>query len=166
MVASFADLYAGKLVAALDRQHPRDLFDVRLLLTNEGIDDDLREAFIVYVLSHNRPMHEVLSGRKKSLAEEYEQGFVGMTEEPVAIDELIAVQDVMIKLLLGDMPERHKEFLVGFELGRPNWSLLNIPHASTLPAVRWRQRNLETLEAEQRAKLVENLERVLGKNSS
>ena len=28
-VVSFEDLFAGKLVAALDRQHPRDLFDVR-----------------------------------------------------------------------------------------------------------------------------------------
>jgi hypothetical protein len=26
------DLYAGKLCAALDRQHPRDLFDVQILL--------------------------------------------------------------------------------------------------------------------------------------
>jgi predicted nucleotidyltransferase component of viral defense system len=31
-VVSFDDLYAGKLVAALDRQHPRDFFDVRWLL--------------------------------------------------------------------------------------------------------------------------------------
>ena len=60
-VVSFADLYAGKIVAALDRQHPRDLFDVRDLLANEGIDDDLRKAFIVYILSHNRPMAEVLA---------------------------------------------------------------------------------------------------------
>ena len=35
-VVSFADLYAGKIVAAFDRQHPRDLFDVRGLLANEG----------------------------------------------------------------------------------------------------------------------------------
>ena len=41
-VVSFPDLFAGKLVAALDRQHPRDLFDVHDLLTNEGIDDGLR----------------------------------------------------------------------------------------------------------------------------
>jgi predicted nucleotidyltransferase component of viral defense system len=40
-VVSFADLYAGKIVAALDRQHPRDLFDVKLLLAKEGIDDEL-----------------------------------------------------------------------------------------------------------------------------
>jgi predicted nucleotidyltransferase component of viral defense system len=39
-VVSFPDLYAGKIVAALDRQHPRDLFDVRGLLANEGISDD------------------------------------------------------------------------------------------------------------------------------
>jgi len=31
------DLYAGKICAALDRQHPRDLFDVHLLLKNEGL---------------------------------------------------------------------------------------------------------------------------------
>jgi predicted nucleotidyltransferase component of viral defense system len=55
-VVSFADLYGGKIVAALDRQHPRDLFDVRELLANEGIDETLRRAFLVYLLSHNRPM--------------------------------------------------------------------------------------------------------------
>ena len=43
-VVSFADLYAGKIVAALDRQHPRDLFDVRDLLANEGISDELLEG--------------------------------------------------------------------------------------------------------------------------
>lgn len=59
-IVSFADLYAGKIVAALDRQHPRDFFDIRDLLANEGIDDDLRKAFVIYLLSHNRPMAEVL----------------------------------------------------------------------------------------------------------
>jgi len=52
-VVSFPDLYAGKIVAALDRQHPRDLFDVRGLLVNEGIDDRLRKAFLVYLLRWN-----------------------------------------------------------------------------------------------------------------
>jgi predicted nucleotidyltransferase component of viral defense system len=46
-IVSFADLYAGKIVAALDRQHPRDLFDVRDLLANEGVTDDLRQAFML-----------------------------------------------------------------------------------------------------------------------
>jgi predicted nucleotidyltransferase component of viral defense system len=59
-VVSFPDLYGGKIVAALDRQHPRDLFDVRDLFAKEGIDDKVRKAFIVYLLSHDRPMAEVL----------------------------------------------------------------------------------------------------------
>ena len=65
-VVSFADLYAGKIVAALDRQHPRDLFDVRDLFANEGIDDDLRRAFVVYLLSHGRPMFEVLKAFRRT----------------------------------------------------------------------------------------------------
>jgi hypothetical protein len=44
-VVSFPDLYGGKIVAALDRQHPRDLFDVRDLIAKEGIDDKTRKAF-------------------------------------------------------------------------------------------------------------------------
>ena len=45
-VISFADLFAGKIAAALDRQHPRDLFDVHQLLENEGITDEIRETLI------------------------------------------------------------------------------------------------------------------------
>lgn len=60
-VVSAADLYAGKIVAALDRQHPRDLFDVRDLLAHEGISAELRRAFLVYVISHNRTMAEILA---------------------------------------------------------------------------------------------------------
>ena len=55
-VVDFADLYAGKIVAALDRQHPRDLFDIRDLLAKEGIDDRLRKAF-VGVFGQPQPSH-------------------------------------------------------------------------------------------------------------
>jgi predicted nucleotidyltransferase component of viral defense system len=80
-VVSFADLYAGKIVAALDRQHPRDLFDVRDLLANEGISGKLRKAFIVYLVSHNRPMSEILEPKRLDIAPEFERGFEGMTRE-------------------------------------------------------------------------------------
>ena len=36
-VLALEDVYGGKLVAALDRQHPRDLFDVMQLFRHEGI---------------------------------------------------------------------------------------------------------------------------------
>lgn len=88
-IVSFADLYAGKIVAALDRQHPRDLFDVRDLLAREGIDQALRRAFVVYLISHNRPMSEVLAPTRKDISGEFERGFQGMTEEPVALIDLL-----------------------------------------------------------------------------
>jgi predicted nucleotidyltransferase component of viral defense system len=160
-VVSFADLYAGKIVAALDRQHPRDLFDVRDLLANEGINHDLRCAFVVYLLSHNRPMAEILAPARKSIADEFQRGFDGMTTLPVTVEDLITAREAMITSMVRQMPEVHRRFLLSFERGEPDWPLLDIPGAQALPAVRWRQRNLDTLSAKKRALLKSQLEAVL-----
>lgn len=160
-VVSFPDLYAGKILAALDRQHPRDFFDVRDLLANEGVDDALREAFIVYLLGHNRPMGLTLSGRRKDLTAEYKNGFVGMTGIPVSMDDLMATRTDLIDIIIGGMPEKHKRFLIGFESGNPDWSLLGVAHASGLPAVLWRRQNLDTLSSGERDTLVSRLRRSL-----
>jgi len=160
-VVSFADLYAGKIVAALDRQHPRDLFDVRDLLAHEGISDELRRAFLVYLISHNRPMAEVLAPTRKPLAEEFARGFVGMTQEPVALADLEAAREAIIAAMIADMPDAHRHFLVGFKRGQPDWELLGIPEAQRLPAVLWKQRNLDRLIADKRSDLADALERAL-----
>lgn len=159
-LVSFADLYGGKIVAALDRQHPRDLFDIRDLLANEGISDELRRAFIVYLLSHDRPMHEVLAPKLKDIAQEYERGFVGMTETPVELGELLSARQALIDEIVGRMPEEHRDFLISFERGEPEWPLLGLEWAGKLPAVKWRQINLEKLSTSERAKLVAALEKV------
>ena len=117
LVVSRDDLYAGKLVAALDRQHPRDLFDVRDLLANEGISDTLRQAFLVYILSHNRPAAEVLAPKRKDIEQEFQNNFVGMTTAPVRIEDLIAAREQMIEIVVGQMPQEHREFLIGVEQG-------------------------------------------------
>ncbi len=160
-VLSFADLYAGKFVAALDRQHPRDFFDTRELLATEGIDDTLRRTFLVYLVSHSRPMHEVLAARRKDMTVEFNRGFVGMTEEPVTLDELVAAREALIASVVGQMPQAHKKFLVSFVRGKPDWSQIGLPGAANLPAVKWRQLNLDKLTAERRAAEVADLEKVL-----
>lgn len=162
-VVSFADLYAGKIVAALDRQHPRDLFDIKHLLANEGIDDALRAAFIVYLLSHNRPMSEVLGGKPKDRSDEFLRNFAGMTDEPVKVEELYAARARLVDTVVAGMPEAHRRFLVSFESGAPDWKLLAVPNAGKLPAIKWRQQNLDKLEKNKRAELVAGLEKVLGK---
>jgi len=165
-VVSFADLYAGKLVAALDRQHPRDLFDVRDLLANEGINDELRKAFVVYILSHNRPMSEVLAPARLDVGQEFARGFDGIAETPVTLDDLYKTREVFIAELVGKMPDEHRRFLLTFEEGRPDWSLLDLPGAEKLPAVQWRVQNLAKIEARKREKLIEDLRRALGMGAS
>lgn len=160
-VVSFADLYGGKIVAALDRQHPRDLFDMRDLLAREGIDDALRRAFIVYLLSHDRPMHEVLSARRKDIATEYERSFAGMTDQPVTLDALLEAREATIQAVVANMPDDHRRFLIGFERGEPDWALLGLENVADLPAIRWRQQNLDKLTPEARGHLVDSLVRVL-----
>lgn len=164
-VVSFADLYAGKIVAALDRQHPRDLFDVRGLLASEGIDDLLRRAFIVYLISHNRPMSEVLAPARKDITEEFLRGFEGMTDKPVNREELEAAREALIAEIVVNMPTDHRRFLISFEQGEPEWALLGVPGAPELPAVLWRQKNLDTLSAEKRKALVARLKEVLAEKS-
>lgn len=160
-LVSFADLYGGKIVAALDRQHPRDFFDVRDLLANEGIDEALRRAFIVYLVSHDGRMSEVLAPKRKDIAAEFTRGFAGMTDEPVALGELIAAREALIADIVGKMPEAHRRFLVSFKRGEPDWTLLSLDGAAELPAVKWRAQNLDKLEARERAAQVSSLEKVL-----
>ena len=83
-VLSTADIYGGKICAALDRQHPRDFFDLKLLLENEGLTDEIRRAFVVYLASHDRPMHELLKPKWKDIKAVFEKEFKGMTLEPAA----------------------------------------------------------------------------------
>lgn len=78
-LVSFTDPYAGKLVAALDRQHPRDLFDVSELFANEGIDSRTRRPFLAYLIRHDRPIAEVLEARPKHLRAPFRTEFDGMT---------------------------------------------------------------------------------------
>ena len=158
---SFADLYAGKIVAALDRQYPRDLFDVRDLMANEGIGDNLRKACVVYLLSHNRPMAEVLAPTRKDIAQEFERGFRGMIETLVTVEELIEAREQIIAAIVGNMPQAHKDMLISFQAGEPDWSLLDVPNVEHLPAIRWRMQNLAKLDQKRRVELLEHLKTVL-----
>ena len=156
-VASFADLYAGKIVAALDRQHPRDLFDVRELLANEGIGHALREALVAYLVSHSRPMIELLAPRRRDIRDEFERGFRGMTEEPLDLGDLLATRELLIRTIVEAMPEEHRRVLVSLEAGDPEWTLLARPEIENLPAVQWRLRNLATLAGQRRREMASSL---------
>ncbi|MGC1304045.1 MAG: nucleotidyl transferase AbiEii/AbiGii toxin family protein [Caulobacteraceae bacterium] len=160
-LVSFADLYAGKMVAALDRQHPRDLFDVRDLLANEGLTRPLIDAFLVYLVSHNRPMAEVLAPNRKDLAEEFERNFVGMTSEPVALAALVQAREDLIAGLHAALTDTDRRFLMSVKSGAPDWAMVGLPQAAALPAVQWRLQNLAGLPLARRQALADRLQEVL-----
>jgi hypothetical protein len=91
----------------------------------------------------------------------FEHGFSGMTREPIELADLLVARKNLIKIIVGGMSQDHREFLISFERGQPDWNLLGLPAAANLPAVRWRQDNLNKVSAEKRALLVERLETVL-----
>ncbi len=112
-VLSFEDLYGGKICAALDRQHPRDLFDIQCLFENEGLTGSLRKTFIVYLLSHSRPIHEVLKPNELDIKEVYEKEFMGMvTQGDSSLEDLLSSRKRIIEEINFGVPsnEVKKQF--------------------------------------------------------
>jgi hypothetical protein len=144
-LVSLEDMYGGKLVAAMDRQHPRDLFDVMQLFAHEGITPSIRQAFVVYLASHNRPVHEVLFPAKHDITQEYERTFRGMTTDPVTLEDLLTARDRMMRELQQGLDTRERNFLISLTRNKPDWNQLDIPHLAQLPAIRWKLQNLGQL---------------------
>jgi hypothetical protein len=106
-------------------------------------------------------MAEVLAVRPKDISAEFVAGFQGMTAQPVTVEELIAARTALTDSIVTNMRQAHRQFLVSFESGAPDWTLLDVPRADRLPAVKWRQQNLAKLARNKRIALVAQLEAVL-----
>ncbi len=145
-VLATSELYGSKLVAAMDRQHPRDLFDVRGLFEHGGLTAQVVECFVCYLAGHNRPVHEVLFSRDQDMAAAFENEFAGMTRIPVTLTELEAVRRRLKKELPGALTGDQRKFLLGLVVGEPDWQLMRCPHLSQLPAIRWKLQNLAKLK--------------------
>jgi predicted nucleotidyltransferase component of viral defense system len=156
-----ADLYGGKLCAALDRQHPRDLFDVKLLLEGVGITQEIRRAFVVYLAGHNRPMNELLNPNIKDISETFETQFVGMTTDPVSLGALVEIQRQLPEELVTQLDDDERAFLLSMKRGDPDWTRLGFDHLEQLPALQWKLQNIRTMRREKHRQMVERLERIL-----
>lgn len=159
-LVSFEDIYGGKICAALDRQHPRDLYDIAKLYENEGLTDDLFRAFLVYAASSKRPLCELLNPNLSDLSTIYATQFIGMTKEKTPLEELEAARLQLIADIQSRLNGNTAVFLRGLQKGKPDFSLINLPDAANLPAIKWKLLNIEKFmdknpsrHAEQTAKL-------------
>jgi predicted nucleotidyltransferase component of viral defense system len=142
-----AELYGSKLVAAMDRQHPRDLFDVHGLYAGDGLAKEVVDCFVCYLAGHNRPVHEVLFARPLDIAAAFTNEFAGMAREPVALDELLAVRERLRAELPVALSPEHRRFLVSLVEADPDWTAAPCPHLSEMPAIQWKLQNLRKLRS-------------------
>ena len=150
-----AELYGSKLVAAMDRQHPRDIFDVRGLYQTIGLTADVVECFVCYLAGHNRPVHEVLFSNDADLTAPFENEFVGMTQNTISLAELQKVRAKLKKELPAKLTDTHRQFLIGLVSGEPDWRLMKCPHLQKLSAIQWKLQNLARLKKSNPAKFAQ-----------
>jgi predicted nucleotidyltransferase component of viral defense system len=151
-VVSFAELFGGKICAALDRQHPRDLFDVKLLLDGEGLTSEVRQGVIAGLLSHPRPFDELLRPVAKDQAKTFATQFDGMALIPFSYDDHRATLARLVGDLHAGLTDNDRRLLMGFMDGAPDWQLFPLPDLERLPAVQWKLENIRKLKAANPAK--------------
>ena len=163
-VVSMAEIFGGKICAALDRQHPRDLFDVKLLLENEGLTEEIKYGFLVALISHMRPINELLNPTFIDQRNAFETQFSGMSDIPFSYEEFEKTREELISQIISKLTLEDKRFLVSFKEADPIWEFFNVEKARELPAVRWKLQNIERLKRENPKKhsdLVKTLDKVL-----
>lgn len=143
-VLASAEVYAGKALAALDRQHPRDLFDIWVRGKNGGYTSSELDLFAIYLAGHNRPPHEILAGRNKPLRALYSSSLVGMTAEHLpSVEDLDATRHQLRRDVLERLSADARSILTSFFAASPIWDALPFAGLERLPALQWKLQNLE-----------------------
>lgn len=159
---SLADCFGGKLVAALDRQHPRDLFDVMILFENEGITQEIRHSFLTHLMAHNRPIHEILNPRLKDIQEDFEKQFDGMSDEDVKLDDLLIAREKLVLEINQDITEKEKSFLLSFHNKTPNWKNCWDSKIQKFPATIRKLENLGKMTEKNHEKYIKHIKKHFG----
>jgi len=151
-VASHPDIFGGKICAALDRQHPRDLFDVKQLFELGGITEAIKEGVIAAILSHNRPIHEILNPNFSEQKTVFDSQFYGMTLKPFSYQDYEDTRIKLVSEINGLLTDNDKKLLLSFKSGNPDWNLSKISALPNLPAVKWKLQNIHKLQANDKKK--------------
>lgn len=147
-------LYGGKIAAALSRQHPRDLFDVKYMDVPLG---NCREGLIFCLLGSDRPIHESLAPSFIDQHDAMANQFDGMTDIPFTYEEFEATRSKLVDDVKTIMTEADRMFLVSFESGQPEWEGYEFEYFKNYPSVQWKLLNLQKLAKQNPQKLAEEV---------
>ena len=160
-VVDKGQLFGGKICAALDRQHPRDLFDVKYLLENEGFTENIKTGFLYGLIGSDRPYHEIIRPNMLDQRETMRTKFEGMSEEPFTYGDFEATRDKLIKTIHASLTDKDRAFILGVKNLTPDWSIYDFER---FPAVQWKLKHLQTLkdaDPEKHLRLYAELEKKL-----
>ncbi|MDE3016590.1 MAG: nucleotidyl transferase AbiEii/AbiGii toxin family protein [Pseudomonadota bacterium] len=141
-VVPIGQLYGGKICAALDRQHPRDLFDVKYLLANEGFSEDVKKGFLLCLLASDRPIRELITPNFQDQRSVLANQFAGMTTEDFTYDEYEQVRERLTRIVRESLTKRDRDFLLSVKNLTPDWSIHDFER---FPSVQWKLLNLRKL---------------------
>lgn len=161
-IVPLTQLYGGKIAAALSRQHPRDLFDVKYM--NVPIAD-CREGLIFCLLGSDRPIHESFAPSLIDQRAAMVNQFDGMTDIPFTYEEFEQTRSKLIEDVNTLMTDEDKRFLVSFEKGDPQWTGYEFEYFKEFPSVKWKLMNLAKLSKLNPQKLTieaKKLEKIFG----
>lgn len=154
-VVPMSQLMGGKIVAALDRQHPRDLFDVKLLLENEGLNSAYVKGLMFGILSSNRPVHELLDPALEDQSQVLEDQFTGMSAVPFTYEQYEQTRRLLLHEIFSRISENEKALLTSFTAGEPVWEAYDF---SAFPSVKWKLQNIQNLRKQHPSKFAKQLD--------
>jgi predicted nucleotidyltransferase component of viral defense system len=157
---AYQELYAGKLNAAVDRQHPRDIFDMYLYWQKNKTLKDLIDCFVAYIAQNKRSFSELLEPNELDITRIYETDFVGMTTEKISLDTLVGFRKMLFAEIKKVLNVKHKLFLISFMQNKPDWSLLPFSHLQAMPAIQWKLQNIAEMSAVKNKTEIRKLEKI------
>ena len=154
------ELLAGKLVAMLDRQHPRDIFDMMCFMEEQPSLEILRDPLMGYLLQAGCSFSEVLNPNLKNIEEVFHSSFQGMTRKTVALQDLVKCRATIIKKLPAILGCEFEEFLISLLERKPKWKLLPYKNIEDYPGIRWKVLNINKMSAEKVRKELQSIKAV------
>ena len=145
-VISQGELYGGKICADLERQHPRDLFDIHILMNEKGIDEEIRLGFIATLLCCRKPLNEVLNPRFTDISSRFDGQFSGLSEHKFTYECFDKTRRDLVATIHRFLSIQDKAFLMSFKSGDPDWTLCPVAGIDSLPAVQWKLLNIQKLK--------------------
>lgn len=142
-VVPIGQLFGGKIVAALDRQHPRDLFDIKYMLEKESFTKEIKEGFLLCLLCSDRPINELIAPNFQDQRSALANQFSGMTDEAFTYEEYENVRQKLIVTIHANLTDQDKEFLLSVKNVTPDWSIYDFQR---FPSINWKLQNLQKLK--------------------